>query len=450
MTTINLQYMNNIKDIDECINDFIEILKYQTISGIGVLNNSYNDCANWIVSKLNDIGLDEVSILKESVEGKPIVVAKWYGSNPNLSCIFLNSHYDVVPIIEKNWTVEAFNPIRRSDGKIYGRGTQDMKCVCAQYICAIRLLKRSGYRPTRTITLSFVPDEEIGGTDGFGRLVESEWFKQLNIGLGLDEGLASEGDEYAVFYGERMPWWVNVKAIGNTGHASRFIEGTSVEQIISFSNKALKYRQEQKDILHGKCSHTGGCSHSVATKNALTLGDVTTLNLTVLRAGIKAGDKDVLNVVPSDAECSFDIRISPHDDPSQIKNMIDGWCQEINTNTPGTPTGGGLTWNYLVKPMTQHCITSIDENENYFWKLFKDTIDNNFHIPLTTQVFPAATDSRFLRALGIKALGFSPIRKSPILLHEHDEYLHEQVYIEGVEVYIILLTALSSDSNTNV
>jgi aminoacylase len=59
-------------------------------------------------------------------------------------------------------------------------------------------------------------------------------------------------------------------------------------------------------------------------------------------------------------------------------------------------------------------------------------------------VFPAATDSRFLRAIGVNALGFSPMRHSPILLHEHDEYIDESVFLEGCAVYIKLISALAS------
>jgi aminoacylase len=59
-------------------------------------------------------------------------------------------------------------------------------------------------------------------------------------------------------------------------------------------------------------------------------------------------------------------------------------------------------------------------------------------------VFPAATDSRFLRALGIKALGFSPMRHSPILLHEHDEYIDKSVFIEGCNVFVSLIAQFSS------
>ena len=36
--------------------------------------------------------------------------------------------------------------------------------------------------------------------------VESPEFKELNIGLALDEGLASPDDDYIAFYGERSLW----------------------------------------------------------------------------------------------------------------------------------------------------------------------------------------------------------------------------------------------------
>jgi hypothetical protein len=56
-----------------------------------------------------------------------------------------------------------------------------------------------------------------------------------------------------------------VTAKGNTGHGSRFIDCTAVEQIIGVTNKALQFRKEQKDILHGVDAHAG-CSHAVVKK----------------------------------------------------------------------------------------------------------------------------------------------------------------------------------------
>ena len=88
---------------------------------------------------------------------------------------------------------------------------------------------------------------------------------------------------------------------------------------------------------------------------------------------------------------------------------------------------------------------SKEKEENQKWLTqIQNTLHTHFNIHTKPEIFPAATDSRFLRALGIRAFGFSPMRNSSILLHEHDEYIDSSVYIEGCEVYIELIKALSS------
>lgn len=60
------------------------------------------------------------------------------------------------------------------------------------------------------------------------------------------------------------------------------------------------------------------------------------------------------------------------------------------------------------------------------------------------EIFPASTDSRFIRELGIPALGFSPMRNTPILLHDHNEYIDERVFLDGIGVYERLIRDLAS------
>ena len=112
---------------------------------------------------------------------------------------------------------------------------------------------------------------------------------------------------------------MKVTAKGNTGHGSRFIEGTAVEQIIGVANRALTYRAQQRNLLHKNCSHTNACSHAVAASRKTTMGDVTSLNITMLRSGVRSGELDVLNVVPPQAQLAMDIRISPHVPPEVRK-----------------------------------------------------------------------------------------------------------------------------------
>ena len=59
-------------------------------------------------------------------------------------------------------------------------------------------------------------------------------------------------------------------------------------------------------------------------------------------------------------------------------------------------------------------------------------------------VFPAATDSRFIRRVGIPALGFSPMNNTPVLLHDHDEYLSEDVFLRGIDTFKVLIEKLAS------
>jgi aminoacylase len=50
-------------------------------------------------------------------------------------------------------------------------------------------------------------------------------------------------------------------------------------------------------------------------------------------------------------------------------------------------------------------------------------------------VFPGGTDSRYIRDVGIPAIGFSPMNNTPVLLHDNDEFLHADVYLKGIEIY---------------
>jgi len=268
--------------------------------------------------------------------------------------------------------------------------------------------------------------------------LESELYKSLpGIALALDEGLASTTDTFSVFYGERLPWWVDVTAKGHTGHGSRFIENTAVEQLVALANKALEFREGQRSAL-GLSKHEN-CAHAVAAK---TLGDVTSLNITTLEAGVRVGNTYAYNCVPPVARCSLDIRISPHVPPSEIGAMLDQWCQECSTDS----NESSLSWGFIGEAgggLQKHALTSTDGSQNPWYGVFEQAI-HSLGMKMEPRVFPAATDSRFLRAVGIRALGFSPMRSTEVMLHENDEYIEERNYLEGITVYVAIIEALGS------
>uniref|UniRef100_A0A3B5L7K1 N-acyl-aliphatic-L-amino acid amidohydrolase n=1 Tax=Xiphophorus couchianus TaxID=32473 RepID=A0A3B5L7K1_9TELE len=312
--------------------------------------------------------------------------------------------------IEEHWKYDAFSAMKDAEGNIFARGSQDMKCVTIQYIQAVRRLKAQGWKPTRTVHLMFVPDEEVGGHKGMETFVTHPEFQKLNIGFSLDEGLANPGEAFTVFYGERNPWWITVRCPGSPGHGSRFVENTAAEKLRQVINSFLDFREKEK--------------HRLNTSECFTLGDVTTVNMTMVKGGV------AYNVIPAEMDVSFDLRIPPTVNLQEFEKQIKQWCKDA---------GDDVTYEFAQKHMNQN-LTSTAENDPW-WSAFSAACKN---MTLEKEIFPAATDSRFIRAVGIPAIGFSPMNRTPILLHDHNEHLNELVFLNGIGVYERLIPALTA------
>ena len=231
----------------------------------------YSPIVDFLVREAKSLGLPYRTHC--CVPGKPIVIITWEGLEPSLSSVLLNSHTDVVPVFPEHWTYEPFSAFKDEAGNIYGRGTQDMKCVGIQHLEAVRRLKSKGRRLRRTVHISYVPDEEIGGVNGMMLFVKTDLFKSLNVGFGLDEGLASEDEEIPLYYGERSKFWIKVICPGSPGHGSRFLENTAAEKAARVINRLHQFREEQRVKLE--------------SNSRLTLGDVTTVNVTMMEGGVQ-------------------------------------------------------------------------------------------------------------------------------------------------------------------
>lgn len=68
-------------------------------------------------------------------------------------------------------------------------------------------------------------------------------------------------------------------------------------------------------------------------------------------------------------------------------------------------------------------------------------------LKIKLQTFPGGTDSRYIRELGIPALGFSPMANTPVLLHDNDEYLAVDTFLKGIEIYKKIIPKLGNACN---
>ena len=362
----------------------------------------YSQIVEFLIREAKSLGLPYRTHC--CVPDKPIVIITWEGQEPALSSVLLNSHTDVVPVFPEHWTYHPFAAFKDEAGNIYGRGTQDMKCVGIQHLEAVRRLKAAGTKLRRTLHLTFVPDEEIGGVDGMAKFVQSAEFKSLNVGFSLDEGLAGPEEEIPLYYGERNVFWVKITCHGSPGHGSRFLENTAGEKAQKVINKLLEFRSQEKERLEANPE--------------LTLGDVTTVNLTLMEGGVQ------VNVVPDKFVLNFDIRITPKTNIVEFEEMLRGWLAEA---------GDDIDLEFIVKYADQ-TMTSTAPEDRWFSAIMKAV--NKHQLKVRPQVLSANTDARYLREAGIAAFGFSPMPNTPVLLHDHNEFLNEKVFLRGIEIFV--------------
>lgn len=293
-----------------------------------------------------------------------------------------------------------------------------MKCVGLQYIEAIRRLKAKGFTPDRTIHVSFVPDEEIGGHEGAEAFAKSEKFRELNVGVVLDEGLASPTEEYRVFYAERSPWWMVIKARGAPGHGARMYDGSAMENLAKSLEVIRRFRASQFDLVK-------------AGRKAE--GEVVSVNMVFFNAGTPSSTSRtgfVMNVQPSEAEAGFDIRVPPNADIQPLERRIaEEWA----------PSSRNLTFEFKQKVPVHNmfgipAITTADSS-NQWWTLLVEAVEKADGKLAKPEIFPASTDARYFRERGIPAFGFSPMANTPILLHDHNEFLNKAEYLKGIDIY---------------
>lgn len=115
---------------------------------------------------------------------RPNLVVDWVGDPTGPKFLF-NGHYDVFPPAEDSKTPWS-GDIR--EGNIYGCGSVDMKGGLCAGIMAAKLLKRSGFVPNGTVTISCDCDEEQGGEYGVKYLLSQGLLK-------ADFGVCMEASE---------------------------------------------------------------------------------------------------------------------------------------------------------------------------------------------------------------------------------------------------------------
>jgi len=141
--------------------------------------------------------------------------------------VHLNGHFDVVPAGE-GWTVDPFAGLIR-DGRVYGRGTGDMKAGLASAIYAAEAVRRAGVRLPGTVEVSGTVDEESGGFAGVAYLAET---KRIAAGRTDYVIIPEPHSPDRICVGHRGVYWFEVTTEGRIAHGSMpFLGASAIEHM---------------------------------------------------------------------------------------------------------------------------------------------------------------------------------------------------------------------------
>lgn len=219
--------------------------------------------------------------------------------------VLLSGHTDVVPVEGQAWSSDPFRMIQR-DGRLYGRGTADMKGFIA---CVLALFEECAQHGlSRPLHAAFSYDEEIGCV-GVRRLIDilahrSSRPSMCIIGepTGMQTVIAHKGKVAG-----------RITCTGHACHSSHAPEGLNAIHLATDMVATLRALQDE-----------------LATSDGHDPDFV--IPFTTVHVGtIKGGT--ALNIVPSDCSMDFEIRNIPTDDPQAILDRLAGRAEELTRQT---------------------------------------------------------------------------------------------------------------------
>lgn len=406
--------------------------------------------ALWLAGLLRAEGLEPR--LYTSPAGRTSLVARIRAdaTRPR-PALMLMHHIDVVAPGE-GWTVQPFAGLLKDD-RLWGRGAIDAKSLGIAQLAAVIELQRArrrGLKLDRDVVYAAVADEENGGVEGVGWLLEAhpEVFRDL-------AGVLNEGGVTRLRQGEvrwwgleisqKRPLWLEVTATGRGSHGSSWNPGNAnhalVQALARLVDRPLRWRVDepvrlyleavapfmgnQGPVLADIEKHIRPDGPTVGLMPGMANLFLDSVQVTLLEAGHR------INVIPATARALLDIRLLPDTDHvaflAQVEQLLGDYVSvEVVLDAPRAAPSPvtGPVWQTLERVLSAEA-------------------------PVVPTMIHGFTDSRYFRERGIPAYGLAPfVIEGPDLMgiHAADERIPVAAFDDGVERVTRLVRAWAAPS----
>jgi len=216
--------------------------------------------------------------------------------------VVLSGHTDVVPVEEQPWTSDPFSLTDRGDGRLYGRGTADMKAFLA--LCLARVPQWTGRTLRAPIHLAFSYDEEVGCL-GVGRLIDDVLANLPRPRLAV----VGEPTEMRVVNAHKGGCGYRCRIVGHAAHASSPQLGLNA---VVHAAEAVRFIAGLAEEFRGRAEPDSGFTPPY-----------TTFNVGRIDGGV-AG-----NIVAPSCEFLWEFRAMPGTDPDAIAARMEGYLRDV-------------------------------------------------------------------------------------------------------------------------
>jgi succinyl-diaminopimelate desuccinylase len=380
------------KEVIQVTQEMVRIPSLTRYEGLGMVNYMERWC--------KDLGIP-VRIYPYSADRSNFFAD--FGATSGPGRYMFNGHMDVKPV--EGMTVDPWGAVIR-DGRMYGRGTCDMKGGIAGVLCAFKALVRSGFKPRGGITFYSDIDEEFGGTAGY------YWAKGQGLYDGYEGLVSCEPTEMQVQIGNRGSFVTAFETIGKSAHTGlAFLGINAIHNMIFFINEFLKLPYlKVENPWFGKC----------------------TVNFEKIEGGL------YLSAVPDRCVACLDSRIIPETPPEQIQKQVDDLMERMNReqgiNIAETKQPEG--WRVRSAKMKAEAIPADHPLTLSAAAAYEKANGKKAVI----SACPAITIAMVLIEMGIPAIIFGP--GSIAQAHTADEFVPLVDLVEAARSYTVLMAGM--------
>lgn len=372
------------------------------------------ELTQYLVSVLEEAGI-EVDVFALEAD-RPNVVARLRG-NGSKRPLLLMAHQDTVNVDPDKWVFPPFSA-ERDGGWIYGRGTVDDKDNVAAALMTMLLLKRQNLALDRDVIFLAESGEEGATRVGIEFMV-NQHFAEIEAEHCIAEGGSVVRQGGRVHYagvqtGEKLPRAIELSSTGVAGHGSVPLQSNAIVHLskaiaavadwqppVRFSDTITTYFSRLASISEPAAAARYQALLSPGTedfdnalaylkanepRNAAVL--FSTISPTIVEGGYR------VNVIPSDASATLDVRLLPQEDPEEFLMAL---RQVVND--------ASVDVNWAARDVRPGASSRLDTEA---FRVIEEVMQSHYDATVIPTMSTGATDMAYLRARGIQCYGIGP------------------------------------------